>query len=98
MTWWGWAIAWIVLVLAGALILFVAARRLYRQGMELARELGTAATVFAEVARTVQAGAELRADAAGGRDAARARGESLTSVPAGPSGAGSRMAGRHRLS
>jgi hypothetical protein len=48
-TWWTWTILWVVLVLGGALALFLAARRLYRQGMALARELGFATDALAEV-------------------------------------------------
>ena len=55
MTWWAWTILWVVLVLGGALALFLTARRLYRQGMALARELGAATNAAAEVANAVQA-------------------------------------------
>jgi hypothetical protein len=54
-TWWAWTILWIVLVLAGALVLFLTARRLYRQGMELVRELGAATDAFAEVSTALHA-------------------------------------------
>ena len=56
MTWWVWTILWVVLVLGGALALFVAARRLYRQGMELLRELGVASEALAEVSSALQRG------------------------------------------
>jgi uncharacterized membrane protein YdjX (TVP38/TMEM64 family) len=55
-TWWAWTILWVALVLGGALALFLAARRLYRQGMALARELGAATDAFAEVADALQGG------------------------------------------
>jgi hypothetical protein len=48
-TWWTWTILWVVLALGGALALFLAARRLYRQGMSLVRELGAASDALAEV-------------------------------------------------
>jgi ADP-ribosylglycohydrolase len=48
-TWWTWTILWVALVLFGALALFLAGRRLYRQGMALARELGAASDTLAEV-------------------------------------------------
>jgi hypothetical protein len=98
-TWWAWAVVWVVLVLAGALVLFVSARRLYRQGMALVRELGTAAALFAEVSQTVEAGAALRAEgAAGGGDGGRARGGALASPALDPGTAGSRTPGRPRVS
>jgi hypothetical protein len=53
-TWWAWTILWIVLVLGGALLLFLTARRLYRQGMELARELGAATDALAEVSAALE--------------------------------------------
>ena len=54
MTWWAWTLLWIVLVLGAAGFLFLAARRLFRQGMALARELGTAADTLAEVTRALE--------------------------------------------
>lgn len=60
MTWWAWTIVWVLLVLAAALVLFSAARRAYRQGMALARELAAAADAFAEVTSAMQEGAEAR--------------------------------------
>jgi uncharacterized membrane protein YdjX (TVP38/TMEM64 family) len=61
-TWWLWTLLWIALVLAGALVLFLTGRRLYRQGMALARELGAAADSFAEVSLAMQAGASTRGE------------------------------------
>ena len=49
MTWWAWVLLWVVLVALAGLVLFVAARRVFRQGMALAAELGAAADTFAEV-------------------------------------------------
>lgn len=54
MSWWQWTLLWVVLVLAGAAVLALAARRLFRQGMALARELGVAADELAQVTRAVE--------------------------------------------
>jgi hypothetical protein len=62
-TWWAWLIVWVVLVLSAALVLFLATRRLYRQGMALAAELAAAADAFTEVTTVMQAGAETRGQA-----------------------------------
>jgi hypothetical protein len=56
-TWWAWTLLWVVLVAGGGLVLYVAVRRLLRQGMALARELGAAADLLAEVTRTIEAAA-----------------------------------------
>jgi hypothetical protein len=61
-TWWAWTLLWIVLVAGAGLFLYLAVRRLLRQGMALARELGAAADLLAEVTRTLEA---LPADATG---------------------------------
>jgi hypothetical protein len=71
MTSWAWALLWVVLLVGAGLVLYVAVRRLLRQGMALARELGAAADLLAEVTRTLEASpAEATAaqhPAAGGR-------------------------------
>jgi hypothetical protein len=54
-TWWGWTLLWVVLVAAAGLVLYLAVRRLLRQGMALARELGDVADRLAEVTRTLDA-------------------------------------------
>ena len=54
-TWWAWTLLWVVLVAGAALGLYLAVRRLLRQGMALARELGAAADLLAEVTRTLEA-------------------------------------------
>jgi hypothetical protein len=66
-TWWAWVIVWVVLVLSAALVFFLAARRLYRQGMALAAELAAAADAFTEVTSAMHAGAEARVQAPAGR-------------------------------
>jgi hypothetical protein len=53
-TWWGWTLLWVVLVLGAAGIIYLAVRRLLRQGMALARELGAAADALAEVTRALE--------------------------------------------
>ena len=57
MTWWAWILLWVVLVAGAGLVLYIAVRRLLRQGMALARELGTAADLLADVTRTFEAAA-----------------------------------------
>jgi hypothetical protein len=52
-SWWAWTLLWVVLVLAAAGFLYTAARRLLRQGAALARELGEAAELLAEVSRVL---------------------------------------------
>ncbi len=54
MTWWAWVLLWLVLVASAAGVLYLAARRLFRQGMELARELGDVADTLAEVTRRLE--------------------------------------------
>lgn len=49
MTWWLWTLLWLLLLLAAAAFLFVMGRRLVRQGLALARELGEAADRLAQV-------------------------------------------------
>ena len=51
MTWWAWVLLWVVLVALAAVVLWLAARRLLRQGAALARELGQAADLLSEVSR-----------------------------------------------
>ena len=53
MTWWAWTLLWVVLVLGAGVVLYVAVRRLFRQGMALAREFGAAADMLAEVTRAL---------------------------------------------
>ncbi len=55
MTWWAWTLLWVVLVAGAGLVLYLAVRRLLRQGMSLARELGAATNLLAEVTRTLEA-------------------------------------------
>jgi hypothetical protein len=52
-TWWAWTLLWVVLVLGAGGVLYLAVRRLIRQGMALARELGAAADMLAEVTRAL---------------------------------------------
>jgi hypothetical protein len=52
-TWWAWTLLWVVLVAAAGLVLYLAARRLFRQGAALARELGDLADRLAAVTRTL---------------------------------------------
>src|SRR5512132_36885 len=54
-TWWAWTLLWVVLVAGAGLVLYLVVRRLLRQGMALARELGDAAEMLAEVTRTLEA-------------------------------------------
>jgi hypothetical protein len=54
-SWWVWTLLWVVLVAGSGLALYVAVRRLLRQGMALARQLGAAADLLAEVGRTLEA-------------------------------------------
>ena len=54
MTWWAWTLLWVVLVAGAGLVLYLAVRRLIRQGMALARELGAAADTLAEVTRRLE--------------------------------------------
>ena len=70
MTWWAWTLLWVVLVLVAGGVLYLAARRLFRQGAALARELGEAADLLAGVTRALD---ELAAPepAASGPPAAR---------------------------
>ncbi|HVN13521.1 MAG TPA: hypothetical protein VMT69_15620 [Kineosporiaceae bacterium] len=56
MTWWAWTVLWIALVALGAGALYLAFRRLLRQGMALAQELTAAADAFAEVTRALEDG------------------------------------------
>ena len=55
MTWWAWTLLWVVLLAGAGLVLYVAVRRLLRQGMALARELGAAADLLGEVTRALEA-------------------------------------------
>lgn len=55
MTWWAWTLLWIVLVAGAALVIYLAVRRLLRQGAALVRELGDAADMLAEVTRALEA-------------------------------------------
>jgi hypothetical protein len=52
---WAWALLWIVLLVGAVLVLYLAVRRLLHQGMALARELGAAADLLAEVTRALEA-------------------------------------------
>jgi hypothetical protein len=63
-TWWAWTLAWVVLVAAGAAVLYLAARRLLRQGLALVRELGAAADAFADVTNALEGGVDAVADTA----------------------------------
>jgi hypothetical protein len=54
-TWWAWTLLWVVLVACAGLVLYLAVRRLLRQGMALARELGDVADRLAEVTRILEA-------------------------------------------
>jgi hypothetical protein len=54
-TWWAWTLLWVVLVGGAGLGLYLAVRRLLRQGMALARELGAAADLLSEVTRNLEA-------------------------------------------
>jgi hypothetical protein len=54
-TWWAWTLLWVVLVVGAGLVLFLAARRLFRQGAALVRELGDAADLLTEVTRALDA-------------------------------------------
>ena len=54
MTWWAWTLLWIVLVLVAGGVLYLAARRLFRQGAALVRELGEAAELLSEVTRALE--------------------------------------------
>jgi hypothetical protein len=54
-TWWAWTLLWVVLVAGAGLVLYLAVRRLLRQGMALARELGEAAELLEQVTRTLEA-------------------------------------------
>ncbi len=54
MTWWAWVLLWLVLVLAAAGVLYLAARRLLRKGLALARELGDAADLLSDVTRRLE--------------------------------------------
>ena len=55
MTWWAWTLLWLVLVAAAGLVVYGLVRRLIRQGVALARELGEAADRLAEVSRALEA-------------------------------------------
>lgn len=55
MTWWAWTLLWIVLVAGAALVIYLAVRKLLRQGAALVRELGDAADMLAEVTRALEA-------------------------------------------
>ena len=57
-TWWAWTLLWVVLVAGAGLVLYLAVRRLLRQGMALARELGAAADLLGEVTRSLEAAPE----------------------------------------
>jgi hypothetical protein len=52
-SWWAWTLLWVVLVLAAAAFLYLTARRLIRQGAALARELGEAAELLADLTRAL---------------------------------------------
>ncbi len=54
MTWWLWTLLWLVLVLAAAAFLFVLGRRLLRQGLAVAAELGEAADRLSRVGEVLQ--------------------------------------------
>jgi hypothetical protein len=54
-SWWAWTLLWVVLVAGAGLTLYLAVRRLLRQGMALVRELGAAADTLAEVTRALEA-------------------------------------------
>ena len=58
MTWWAWVLVWVVLVLAAGAFLYLVARRLFRQGAALARELAAAADLLSEVTRALEDRAE----------------------------------------
>ena len=72
MTWWAWTLLWVVLVAGAGLVLYLAVRRLLRQGMALARELGAAADLLGEVTRSLE-GAPQEASAMPRRAAAGRR-------------------------
>ncbi|MGZ4612656.1 MAG: hypothetical protein ACXV3S_00100 [Kineosporiaceae bacterium] len=74
MTWWAWTLLWIALVALGAGVLYLATRRLLRQGMALVRELAAAADAFAEVTQALEEGT--RPDGVG--DPASRRGPAAT--------------------
>lgn len=50
MTWWAWTLLWIVLVTAALGVFFLVGRSLWRKGMALLTELGTASDRLASVA------------------------------------------------
>jgi hypothetical protein len=54
-TWWAWTLLWVVLVLGALVVFALAGRSLWRKGMALATELGTAADRFAEVSEQLEA-------------------------------------------
>lgn len=54
MTWWAWTLLWIVLVAVAGLVLFLAVRRLLRQGTALAREFADVTDRLAEVTRALE--------------------------------------------
>jgi len=49
-TWWAWTLLWIVLVVAALGVFFLVGRSLWRKGMALLTELGTASDRLASVA------------------------------------------------
>jgi cell division protein FtsB len=53
-TWWAWTLLWIVLVAVAGLVLFLAVRRLLRQGTALAREFADVTDRLAEVTRALE--------------------------------------------
>jgi hypothetical protein len=87
-TWWAWVLLWVVLVAAAALVLYLAARRLFRQGAALARELGDAAETLAAVSARLDRLDRL--DAAGADPAALAPGSSPARRRSSPRGSSPR--------
>ena len=67
MTWWEWALIWVVLVIGTAWVLFLLGRSLWRKSMALFAELGTAAerlTVLSEEFETLGRATAQQADLA----------------------------------
>ena len=54
MTWWLWTLVWFLLVTGALGVLFLVARSLFRKGMALARELGSASERLAVVTEELQ--------------------------------------------
>lgn len=54
MSWWAWLLLWTLLVAGAAALVFVLARRLWRQAKALTHELGAAADRFGAVTDRLQ--------------------------------------------